>query len=200
MAPAASAAAKLGVRYGRPLHLERRLGDRERGRHGGCRRDGRVHRHSEPYVSARLPTFPAPVLTVASLRATEPFDASGIAYSPNGESILLTDDGTSGVGVARSDGKFLLVFEARDDAPDDDSLEPLPEGQSFAEGEADTYAEDAEDDAQALGDSFGDELSTAEGDSFADMDQDAGSIEQESARRPSLSAVWEEAEVSGISA
>jgi hypothetical protein len=140
------------------------------------------------------------VLTVASLRATEPFDASGIAYSPNGESILLTDDGSSGVGVARSDGKFLLVFEAQDDAPDDDGLEPLPEGQSFAEGEADTYAEDAEDDAQALRDSFGDELSTAEGDSFADMDQDAGSIEQESARRPSLSAVWEEAEVSGISA
>lgn len=127
-------------------------------------------------------------------RTTEPFNASGMAYSPNGESILLTDGGSSTADAHRSDGKFLLVFEARDDAPDEGG------GSELSPGGKTISVSRGEDDSQALEDSFADKHSLSQEDSFADVSGDATSFAREHARRASLSAVWEEAEVTGISA
>lgn len=112
----------------------------------------------------------------------EPFSATSITYSPNGESVLLTDDGsTSGESAAvKGEATFLLVFEANEEEEtlDGEGLAPVQEGESYVENDSfDSLAEDSFE--QDLGRrSVGCQGEVAEG----------------------LSAVFEEADYSTVSA
>lgn len=85
---------------------------------------------------------------LSSFRFSEPFNATSITYSPNGESVLLTDDGSTSGGSAAAKGEatFLLVFEANEEkeALEGEGLAPVQEGESCLENDSfESLAEDS---------------------------------------------------------